>query len=330
MSAPPDHGAGPGAPPPGASAAEVAAAAAAATALEPVPPAEGRTHLQIAWRRFRRHRLGLAGLAVLVLLALGALLQPALSPYSYGAPNPSVGDQGPGWPHIFGTTDPLGQDVLTRVMYGGRTSIAVGLAAALAATLIGTVLGALAGYLGGVADSLISRLTDLFLTAPPLAVLIALGSVVDRISLGLVIAVIAALSWMPVARLVRAEVLGLREREFVLAARAMGAGPARIILRHLLPNVVSVVIVAATLLVGLAIIVESTLSFLGIGLDPISNPSWGNLLEDARSDVEDGWWLVVFPGAAIILTVLSVSFVGDALRDALDPRRRGAARPHGL
>jgi peptide/nickel transport system permease protein len=268
----------------------------------------------------------MAGAVLLLALALGALIQPALSPYSFSSPDPAVGGQGPGWPHVFGTTDPLGQDVLTRVMYGGRTSLAVGLAAALAATLLGTTLGALAGYLGGAVDSVISRLTDLFLTAPPLAVLIALGSAVDRVSLGLVILVIAALSWMPVARLVRAEVLALREREFVLAARAMGAGPVRIILRHLLPNVASVVIVAATLLVGLAIIVESTLSFLGIGLDAISNPSWGNLLEDARSEVEDGWWLVVFPGAAIVLTVLSVSFVGEALRQALDPRGRGRDR----
>jgi peptide/nickel transport system permease protein len=256
----------------------------------------------------------MAGAVLLLALALGALIQPALSPYSFSSPDPAVGGQGPGWPHVFGTTDPLGQDVLTRVMYGGRTSLAVGLAAALAATLLGTTLGALAGYLGGAVDSVISRLTDLFLTAPPLAVLIALGSAVDRVSLGLVILVIAALSWMPVARLVRAEV------------RAMGAGPVRIILRHLLPNVASVVIVAATLLVGLAIIVESTLSFLGIGLDAISNPSWGNLLEDARSEVEDGWWLVVFPGAAIVLTVLSVSFVGEALRQALDPRGRGRDR----
>jgi peptide/nickel transport system permease protein len=287
----------------------------------------GRSHLHIAWRRFRRNRLGMAGAVVLLALALAALIQPALSPYSFTGPDPAVGGQGPGWPHLFGTTDPLGQDLLTRVMYGGRTSLAVGLAAALAATLIGTALGALAGYLGGAVDALISRLTDLFLIAPPLAVLIALGAAVDRISLGLVIVVIAALSWMPVARLVRAEVLALREREFVLAARAMGAGPGRIILRHLLPNVASVVIVAATLLVGLAIVVESTLSFLGVGLDAISNPSWGNLLTDARSEVEDGWWLVVFPGAAIVLTVLSVSLVGEALRDALDPRGRTAERP---
>jgi len=283
--------------------------------------------VRIAWRRFRRNRLGMAGAILLAVIALAAVVQPALSPYSFAGPDPVAGGQGPGWPHLFGTTDPLGQDVLTRVMDGGRTSLLVGLAAAIAATLIGTALGAVAGYVGGVTDAVISRLTDLFLVAPPLAVLIALGAAVDQLSIGLVILVIAALSWMPVARLVRAEALSLREREFVLAARAMGAGRARIILRHVVPNVASVVIVAATLLVGLAILVESTLSFLGVGLDPISNPSWGNLLQDARSNIEDGWWLVVFPGAAIVLTVLSVTLVGEALRDALDPRGGHAGGP---
>src|SRR5438105_2830980 len=145
-----------------------------APAASAEPP--GRSHLVIAWRRFRRNRLGMAGAVVLVAMALAALIQPALSPYSFSSPDPAAGGQGPGWPHVLGTTDPLGQDLLTRVMHGGRTSLAVGLAAALAATLIGTAVGAVAGYLGGAVDVVVSRLTDLFLIAPPLAVLIALGS----------------------------------------------------------------------------------------------------------------------------------------------------------
>ena len=279
---------------------------------------EGRTQWQIFWNRFKRHRLGLAAGGVLGVLMAMAYIYPLVSPYAFDEKHIPDRRTGPGWPYILGTNE-LGEDLFTQVMHGGRISITVGLLTAVTATLIGTALGAAAGYFGGWVDALISRVTDVFLAAPALAVLIALAAVFDELTLTLIILVIAALSWMPIARLVRAEFLGLKEREFVQAARAMGASPLRIIWRHVLPNALSVVIVAATLLVGLAIIIEATLSYLGIGIDPLSNPSWGNLLEDARNNVQEEWWLVLFPGAAIVLTVLCVNFLGDALRDALDP-----------
>lgn len=278
--------------------------------------------------RLGRHLLGPAAGAVLAFLAAACVVWPLVSPWKADEIGAGPPLQAPGWPHVFGTGE-LGEDVFTQVMAGGRTSLLVGVAAALAATILGTGLGVLAGYVGGWADVAVTRLVDLFLTAPPLAVLIALAAVVDRLSVGLIVLVIAALSWMQTARLVRAEVLALREREFVLAARALGASGWRIVRRHILPNVASVVAVSATLLVALAIITESTLSFLGLGL-PAENPSWGNLLDDARDNVLAGeWWLVLFPGLAIVLTVLCVSVVGDALRDALDPRSR-SGRPRRL
>lgn len=278
-----------------------------------------RSQLSIVWGRFRRHKVGVAGGALLVLLVVMAVVYPMVSPYSADEFQTEIQNTGPGWPHIFGT-GPLGEDIFVEVWTGGRTSLLVGLAAALGATLIGAVLGALAGYFGRAVDAVITLITDVFLAAPGLAVLVAIGAVLGKLSVTMIVVVIGLLTWMQVTRLVRAEFFALREREFVLAARAVGASPVRIIVKHLLPNAVSVMVVSATLLVATAIILEATLSFLGVGLDILSNPSWGNLLERAKEGALLGyWWAIVFPGLAIILTCLSVNFLGDALRDALDP-----------
>lgn len=281
----------------------------------------GRTQWQIFWNGFRRHRIGMVAAFLLLGFALVCLIYPWLSSIKFDDIEPDAALQPPGWPHIFGTRD-AGEDLFVQVLYGGRTSLLVGLATAAVATLVGALLGALAGYYGGWLDSLIARLTDVFLTVPPLAALIALSAITGQLSLLMIVVVIAAFSWMSVTRLIRAEFIALKEREFVQAARAMGASNWRIMWRHMLPNTVSVLVVAATLLVGSAILTESALSFLGLGLNILENPSWGNLLDRAKEGVTQGqWWPIFFPGAAVIFTVLCVNFVGDALRDALDPHR---------
>lgn len=278
-----------------------------------------RSQLEIVWRRFARHRVGLAAGIVLLLLVLMAIVYPMVSPIGVADTATDVQNTGPGWHHLFGT-GPLGEDIFVEVWYGGRTSLLVGLAAAVGATLIGGILGSLAGYFGRWVDGVVTLVTDVFLAAPTLAVLIAIGAVLGKLSLTMIIIIIGVLTWMQVARLVRAEFFALKEREFVLAARAVGASPLRIMARHLLPNAISVLVVSATLLVATAIILEATLSFLGVGLDILSNPSWGNLLNRSQEGALLGyWWAIVFPGLAIVVTALCVNFLGDALRDALDP-----------
>ena len=236
---------------------------------------------------------------------------------------------GPSWSHPFGTDD-LGQDVLARMLYGGRISLAVGLAAALVAIVIGTFIGAVAGMSIGAVDAVLMWLTDLFLSLPPLPLLLLLIYLFrDPLKqlvgpeLGtfiLIVAVIGGFRWMPAARLVRAQFLSLREKEFVEAARALGMSSLRLVTRHILPNSLGPVIVAATIDVAAAIILESTLSFLGLGFPP-DIPSWGRILQDAKDylDVAPHWAL--FAGGAIFLTVMAINYIGDGLRDALDPRR---------
>jgi len=215
-------------------------------------------------------------------------------------------------------TDQLGRDQLSRLMHGGKFSLQVGVLATVVAVLAGTVLGALAGYYGGLADSIIMRFTDFMLSVPRLLVLLLVGGVFGT-SLVLIIALIGLTAWMHVARLVRAAFLSLREREFVEAARALGAGDARLIVRHILPNALGPVIVAATLGVAGAILAESTLSYLGYGVQP-PTPTWGNMLQNAQSEMYAAPWLAIFPGLLIFATIMSINFVGDGLRDALDPR----------
>src|SRR5216683_6170775 len=281
------------------------------------------------WRRFRRHRLAVLGLAVLALMMLAVVLGPLVWRVPINDIDFSAQLIGPSWAHPLGTDD-LGQDVLARMLYGGRISLAVGLAAMLVAVVVGTIVGALAGISRGSIDMALMWLTDLFLSLPQLPLLLLLIYLFrDKLKqlvgpeLGmflLIVAVIGGFRWMPVARLVRAQFLSLREKEFVEAARALGATTPRLVIRHILPNSLGPVIVAGTINVADAIIAESTLSFLGLGFPP-DIPTWGRLLFEAKDylDIAPHWAL--FAGAAIFLTVLAINFIGDGLRDALDPRK---------
>jgi peptide/nickel transport system permease protein len=282
-----------------------------------------------AWRRFKRHRLALAGAVILGVISLAVLFGPLLWPVPINEIDFSAKLQGPSWKHPLGTDD-LGQDLLARMLYGGRISLAVGLAAMLIAVVVGTIVGAIAGMSRGAMDAALMWVTDLFLSLPQLPMLLliiylfrdALKSVFG-LEVGifiLIVAVTGGFRWMPVARLVRAQFLSLREKEFVEAARALGASPPRLVVRHILPNALGPVIVAGTIDVAAAIIFESTLSFLGLGFPP-DVPSWGRILYDAKDhlDIAAHWALI--PGLAIFLTVLSINYLGDGLRDALDPRK---------
>src|SRR6266567_943225 len=281
------------------------------------------------WRRFRRHSLAVAGSAVLVLMMLAVVLGPLVWRVPIKDIDFSAQLTGPSWSHPLGTDD-LGQDVLARMLYGGRISLAVGLAAMLVAVVVGTIVGAISGISRGSVDMALMGLVDLFLSLPPLPLLLLLIYLFrDRLKqlvgpeLGvfvLIVVVIGGFRWMQVARLVRAQFLSLREKEFVEAARALGATKWRQVVRHILPNSMGPVIVAATIDVAAAIIAESTLSFLGLGFPP-DIPSWGRILFDAKDylDIAPHWALVA--GSAIFFVVLSINFVGDGLRDALDPRK---------
>lgn len=293
---------------------------------EPPP----RTLWGDAWRRFRRDRLALVGLVVLGLILLACFAGPFFYTTKIDQIDFASASAGPSSAHPFGTND-LGQDVLARVLWGGRISLAVGVVSMLLAIGVGTLVGALAGFYGGWLDSLLMRGTDLFLSLPQLPLLLLViflfRDPMRQVAgpeagiFGLIVIVIGVLNWMPVARLVRASFLSVREMDFVLAGRAMGASSRRLIWVHIFPNVLSPVIVAATLSVGTAIITESTLSFLGLGFPP-DVPTWGRLLYDARNYLETAPHTAFFPGMAIFLTVLSINFIGDGLRDALDPQVR--------
>jgi peptide/nickel transport system permease protein len=284
-----------------------------------------------AWHHFRRHRFAMGGVMVLSLITVGVLVGPFVYTVPFAYFDPLEGFKGPSLEHPFGTDD-LGHDLLARALVGGRISLAVGLSAVIVAITLGTLIGALAGFFSGPLDNVLMRLTDLFLSLPTLPLLLLVIFLFRdslRASLGpetgiflMIVAVIGVLNWMPVARLVRASFLSLKQREFVEAARAIGAGNTRIILKHILPNVTGPVIVAATIGVGAAIITESVLSFLGLGFPP-DVPTWGRMLYDAQNylDIAPHW--AIFPGLLIFLTVLSINYIGDGLRDALDPRRTG-------
>jgi peptide/nickel transport system permease protein len=281
------------------------------------------------WRRFCRHRLAVAGLVILVVM----LLAVAFGPFLWRVPINDIDFAaqlaGPSWAHPLGTDD-LGQDLLARMLYGGRISLAVGLAAMVVAIIVGTIVGAVAGVSRGGVDMALMWLTDLFLSLPGLPLLLLLIYLFRdtlRALVGpqlgvflLIVAVVGGLRWMPVARLVRAQFLSLREKEFVEAARALGATKWRQVVRHILPNSMGPVIVAATIEVAAAIIAEATLSFLGLGFPP-DTPSWGRILFDAKDNLDVAPHWALFAGGAIFLTVLSINFVGDGLRDALDPRK---------
>jgi peptide/nickel transport system permease protein len=296
----------------------------------PVAPAPAATSLWAdALRRFRRHRLAVMGAAILAVMVVAVVAGPLV----YRVPIDEIDFraklQSPSRAHPLGTDD-LGQDLLARMLYGGRISLAVGVVAMLIAITIGTAVGAISGYVGGIADHTLMRITDLFLALPQLPLLLlivylfrnALKTVLGPEAgvFVMIVAVIGGLRWMPVARLVRAQFLSLREKEFVEAARGLGAAPLRQVLRHILPNSVGPVIVAGTIDVAAAIIAESSLSFLGLGFPP-DIPTWGRILFDAKDNLDFAPHWALFPGTAIFLTVLSINYIGDGLRDALDPRK---------
>jgi peptide/nickel transport system permease protein len=276
----------------------------------------------------RRPRLGIAGwtaLVVLALIALASLLGPVLSPYSTTGQDLAARDQGPSGLHPFGTAS-LGEDVLTRTLDAGRLSLAIGIGTALVATLVGTGLGLAAGWRGGWLDSALSRLTDAVLILPAFVVLIVLSVAVGRVGPWEVILILALLSWPPLFRLTRASAIRTRALPYVEAARGMGAGGVRIVTRHLLPAAAPEITSYAALAVGIAILAESALSFLALGLDPDRDLSWGGLMIGAPDTIADRPWLTLFPGFFVFVTVLAVNVLGDALRESLDPRSRRLAR----
>ena len=262
---------------------------------------------------------GVAGAALLAAVMLACLLGPLLSPYGVEEQDLAARNQGPSWAHPFGTAD-LGEDVLTRVLAAGRVSLVIGLATAAAATVVGAGLGLAAGWFRGWVDGVLSRVTDLFLIVPAFVVLIVLSLTFERLGVAQVVLILALLSWPPLFRLSRASALRTAALPYVDAARAAGAGGARVVGRHLLPAATPEIVPFAALAVGTAILAESALSFLSLGLDPDDVLSWGGLMIGAPDTIEDRPWLTVFPALMVVLTVLAVSLLGDAVRRALSPR----------
>jgi peptide/nickel transport system permease protein len=258
---------------------------------------------------------------VVGLLVLIAVFAPYLAPHDPHRPNVKRSLEAPSPTHLLGT-DQIGRDVLSRMLYGSRVSLAVGFVSVGIATLIGVLLGAMSGYHGGVVDGVIMRLVDLMLVFPRFFLLLAVLAFLQP-SIWTIMAVIGFTGWMGVARLVRAEFLSLREREFVIWSQSIGASAFRIIWRHILPNAMPPVLVAMTLGIPAAILTESGLSFLGLGVQP-PYATWGNILNDGKDAIEIAWWLSVYPGLAILITVLCYNLLGEGIRDALDPRLRQA------
>ena len=307
------------------------AAASGEAAIRTKRPLELQTYKEermrsMVWRQFRRHPGAIAGLIVLSIIVVSVVLA-FLSPYDPEATDIANKLQPPSLAHPMGT-DALGRDLLTRVLYGGRVSLTVGLLVMSITLVIGVPVGALSGYYGGMVDNVLMRMTDLFLSFPSLFVLILLSAMLREMkipglsqgSLTTIALVIGILSWMTVARLVRASFLSIREMDFIVAAHCLGVGSRGIMWRHILPNAAGPIIVEATLEVAYAILEESGLSFLGFGIQP-PTPSWGNLLNNAQRHMVTQPWLAIFPGLMIFFTIISINYIGDGLRDALDPRK---------
>jgi len=269
------------------------------------------------WYRFFRNKMAVAGGAVVILLFVVSLFAPWISPYDPNAINLSEVLAQPSPDHLFGT-DQLGRDVLSRIIWGAGISLKVGFVATGFSLLIGIILGALAGYYGRWVDASIMRFVDIMLCFPSFFLILAVIAILEP-SIWNIMIVIGLTGWMGITRLVRADFISLRERDFVQAARAVGAGDLRIIFRHILPNAMASVLVAATLGVAGAILTESALSFLGIGVQP-PTPSWGNILTAGKNNIDIAWWLSLYPGLAILITVLGYNLLGEGIRDSLDPR----------
>jgi len=289
---------------------------------------------QLTWRRFRRHKPAIIGLIVLFLLVMYALAGSLVFSEKFANFNDTrLRLQAPSVDHPFGT-DSIGRDVLARTIYGGQISLLIGLTAVVVETFLGILVGALAGYYGGLVDSILMRITEAMLNIPEIFLLIVMakyfGGKIPEVdifgrafsgSVIVIVLIIGLTSWMYLARIVRAQFLSLKENEFVLAARATGTSNLEIIFRHILPNSVAPIVVSATLGVANAILAEAYISFLGLGVQP-PTATWGNMLDGANNYLESAPWLWFFPGLLILLTVLSINFLGDGLRDALDPRSR--------
>ncbi|MCA9834926.1 MAG: ABC transporter permease [Thermomicrobiales bacterium] len=271
------------------------------------------------WRRFARHKGALIGIGFIILLIVVALTCQWIAPYDPNKTNLKLRGHGPSWEHWFGNDD-IGRDILSRIMYGARVALLVGICSTTIAVSIGVLVGSMAGYFGGWVDFTLSRLIDTLMAFPILALLLTLSAVLGP-SLRNVIIIVGVTFWASYARVIRAEVLSLRERDYVLAAQASGASDRRIILQHIVPNAIGPVIILASLAVGGVIIFESALSFLGMGISR-PTPSWGTMLSDGRDHIRNYPHIAIFPGLAIAFTVLAFNLIGDGLRDALDPRER--------
>jgi len=270
-----------------------------------------------AWRRLLRNKLAMIGLAIVIIMAVIAVFAPFIAPYDPSDRIKEMSQKGPSYQHWFGT-DILGRDIFSRVLYGSRISMLVGVVAVIISLVIGLFFGALSGFFGGVSDSIIMRIADIFFAFPYILGAIAIMTVLGPGVLNIFIA-IGILGWASVARLFRSSILSIKEKEYIEAARAIGASNTRIILKHILPNSFSPIIVYSTMNVGAAIIVEAALSFLGLGVQP-PTPSWGKMLSESMSYINTAPWLMFFPGLAILITVLGFVLLGDGLRDAFDPR----------
>ena len=273
------------------------------------------------WSRLRRHKLAVFSVAVVAFMTAMCAAAPILTGYEFDAIDLGSIRETPSLDHWMGTDD-LGRDLFTRVLYGGRVSILIGVLSALIGTSLGSAVGSVAGFYGGALDNVLMRITDVAYAIPTLPLLIVLASYTAATG-GSMALIIGLLSWMTTARVVRGEVLSIKEMAYVEAARSLGATDSRILFQHILPNAVGPIVVGATLAVGNAIIVESSLSFLGLGVQP-PTPTWGNMLMDAQATMATKPWLTIFPGMAILLVVLAVNFIGDGLQDALDPTGREA------
>lgn len=277
---------------------------------------------RLTWRSFRRHRLALISLVLLIVFGLMALFANVIAPYDpndIDPRNPRVPrgiPQPPSTEHLFGT-DNYNRDIFSRALYGMRVSLGVGFLAMLISIGIGVFVGAVAGFMGGILDDILMRLVDIFLSVPSFILFLALNAILDP-SIWNLVMILGFFSWMDVARLVRAEFMALKERDYILAARSIGTKPYRIMLTHLLPNALAPIVVAATLVVPTAILSESALSYIGLGVPP-PDASLGNMLEDAKAWMLTAWWMWVTPGVLISIIVLAFNFVGDGLRDAFDP-----------
>ncbi len=281
---------------------------------------EARSQWAFARRRFLRHRLAMTSLVMLLVMFATGIFANFVAPYSFSAIDINALAVKPTWHHLFGT-DQAGRDYFSRVIYGIRTSERVALLVGFLSTLIGTIVGGLAGYYRGWIDNILMRITDLFLTLPLIAVLLTAAKYLGHGTPTQVALLLAAFIWTPIARIVRGIFLSLREKDYVEAAKASGSGDVRIMLRHMIPNAIGPILVAATLTTGTAILLESALSFLGFGIqDP--TPSLGTLISSGEDQGVRSWWLVTFPGITIVLVVLCINFIGDGLRDALDPTQR--------